>query len=301
MTEPVSRRDLRADHGGGDRGDVRVPRRLCASPAPTRIRVGLVGCGGRGTGAARDCLRGAEGVELVAMGDLLPDRLDAVAGGAREGRRAGSRLRAEVQGDADERCFTRLRRVQKVLASDVDLVILATPPGFRPAHLAAAVAAGKHIFTEKPVAVDSAGVRSVLATDELAKQKRLGDRRRHAAPPSGRLRRDDQAPPRRRDRRRRRAGRCSGTRAASGTPSGSREWTDTEWQIRNWLYFTWLSGDHIVEQHVHNIDVANWVMGAHPVQATGRRRPAVAHRAEVRPHLRSLRGRLRVPERRARA
>ena len=231
------------------------------------IRVGVVGCGGRGTGAARDCMRGAEGVEIVAMGDLMADRL----------AQSRAELVKAVGGNAalaakftvtDERCFTGFDAYEKVLASGIDLVILATPPGFRPAHLAAAVAAGKHIFTEKPVAIDAAGIRSVLATYESARRKNLaivaGTQRRHQARYLDAIRRIHDG-----------AigevvsGQVFWNQGGLWSRERRAEWTDAEWQIRNWLYFTWLSGDHIVEQHVHNIDVANWVMGAHPIKAIG--------------------------------
>ena len=231
------------------------------------LRVGLVGCGGRGTGAVRDCLRGTEGVEVVALGDLQPDRLETCRTelGRVAERDAAFAARYTV---TPERCFTGFDAYQKVLASGIDLVILASPPGFRPLHLAAAVAAGKHIFSEKPVAVDSAGIRSVLATYELAKQKGLhigvGTQRRHQAEYLPTLKRIHDGA----------IGEVLSGQVfwnQGGLWSRDRlpEWTDAEWQIRNWLYFTWLSGDHIVEQHVHNIDVANWVMGAHPIRAIG--------------------------------
>ena len=166
-------------------------------------------------------------------------------------------------------------------------------------HLAAAVDAGKHIFTEKPVAVDAAG--SARSSRPRARE---GRRISASSPARSAATRPSTSRPSSASTTARSAtscaARCSGTRAASGTTPRKPEWTDIEWQIRNWLYFTWLSGDHIVEQHVHNLDVANWVLNAHPVKRDRRRRTAVAHRAEVRPHLRSLRDRLRVPERRAR-
>jgi myo-inositol 2-dehydrogenase / D-chiro-inositol 1-dehydrogenase len=155
-----------------------------------------------------------------------------------------------------------------VIGADVHLVILATPPAFRPAHLAAAVAAGKHIFAEKPVAVDPAGVRSVLATYDLARQKGLGigvgTQRRHQAEyleTIGRIHDGAMGDVL--------SGQVFWNQGGLWSRERQPAWTDAEWQIRNWLYFTWLSGDHIVEQHVHNIDVANWVLGAHPVKATG--------------------------------
>jgi predicted dehydrogenase len=229
------------------------------------LRLGLVGCGGRGTGAVRDCLRGTEGVEVVALGDLQPDRL----------AQCQTELKRIVDRDpafaakykvTPERCFTGFDAYQKVLAADIDLVIFATPPGFRPQQLAAAVAAGKHIFAEKPVAVDPAGIRSVLASHDLALQKGLGigvgTQRRHQAEYLPTVKRIHDGA----------IGEVMSGQVfwnQGGLWSRDRlpEWSDTEWQIRNWLYFTWLSGDHIVEQHVHNIDVANWVIGAHPIRA----------------------------------
>ncbi len=231
------------------------------------IRVGLVGCGGRGTGAARDCMRGSEGVEIVAMGDLMADRLAQSRETLRKAVADTPALAAKFR-VTDDKAFTGFDAYQKVIDSGVDLVILATPPGFRPAHLAAAVAAGKHVFTEKPVAVDAAGIRSVLATYEAARQKNLGivagTQRRHQAEYLEAIKRikdgaiGDVV-----------SGQVFWNQGGLWNRDRKAEWSDAEWQIRNWLYFTWLSGDHIVEQHVHNIDVANWVMGAHPVKAMG--------------------------------
>jgi len=231
------------------------------------IRVGVVGCGGRGTGAARDCLRGSDGIELVALGDLTPDRLARCREQLEKaaGERADFAAKYKVD---DERCFTGFDAYRQVLASDIHLVILATPPGFRPMHLAAAVDAGKHIFAEKPVAVDPAGVRSVLDTYERARAKGLhlgaGTQRRHQPEYLETLARIHDGA----------IGDVVGAQVfwnQGGLWSREQqpEWSDAEWQIRNWLYFTWLSGDHIVEQHVHNIDVANWVLRGHPIRATG--------------------------------
>jgi len=230
------------------------------------IRLGLIGCGGRGTGAVSDCLRGTEGVELVALGDLAPDRLsECRAELAKLGANAAIGARIKV---TEDRCFTGFDAYQKVLGAGVDLVILATPPGFRPKHLAAAVEAGKHIFAEKPVAVDAAGVRSVLATYERAMAKNLaigvGTQRRHQDDYQQTIKRihdgaiGDVV-----------SGQVFWNQGGLWTRDRQTAWTDGEWQIRNWLYFAWLSGDHIVEQHVHNLDVAHWVLGALPVKATG--------------------------------
>jgi myo-inositol 2-dehydrogenase/D-chiro-inositol 1-dehydrogenase len=231
------------------------------------IRLGLIGCGGRGTGAVSDCLRGTEGVELVAIGDLAPDRIAQCRGELTKLAATSATLAARIK-VGDDRCFTGFDAYQKVLAADVDLVILATPPGYRPKHLAAAVEAGKHIFAEKPVAVDAAGVRSVLATYERARAKNLaigvGTQRRHQADYQETIKRihggaiGDIL-----------SGQVFWNQGGLWSRDRQTSWTDSEWQIRNWLYFTWLSGDHIVEQHVHNLDVAYWVLGALPVKATG--------------------------------
>ena len=230
------------------------------------IRVGVIGCGGRGTGAIGDCLRGTEGVEIVALGDLAPDRLADCR--TELGKLAANPAFASRIKVTDATAFSGFDAYQKVIASGVDMVILATPPAYRPIHLAAAVDAGKHVFTEKPVAVDAAGVRSVLATFERAKAKNLGigvgTQRRHQADYQETIERiqggaigDIMS------------GQVFWNQGGLWTRDRKPEWTDAEWQIRNWLYFTWLSGDHIVEQHVHNLDVANWVLGAHPVKAIG--------------------------------
>jgi predicted dehydrogenase len=224
------------------------------------IRIGVIGCGGRGTGAVDDAITSSPGVTLVAMGDMFPDRL-------KESRtRLTEKFGAKI--DVGDRAFTGLDAYQKVIASDVNYIILATPPGFRPAHLAAAVAAGKNIFTEKPVAVDGPGIRSVLATYEQAKAKGLGiaagTQRRHQTGYVEAMNRihdgaiGDIV-----------SARCYWNQGALWKKDRQPEWTDAEWQLRNWLYFTWLSGDHIVEQHVHNIDVVNWAMRSHPVRANG--------------------------------
>ena len=224
------------------------------------IRVGVIGCGGRGTGAIDNVLEAAEGVRIVAMGDLFPDRLAAsVANLAKHGERAAV---------PPERQFSGWNAYEQVIASDVNYIILASPPAFRPAHLKAAIAAGKHVFTEKPVTVDVAGYRTVLEVYEQARQKNLGiaagtQRRHHAAYREALQRVQDGA-----------IGEIVAARAywnQGGLWHKAREagWSDMEYQVRNWLYYTWLSGDHIVEQHVHNIDVVNWGMNAIPVRVFG--------------------------------
>lgn len=226
------------------------------------IKVGLIGCGGRGTGAAGDAIGGAEGVTLVAMGDLFKDRID-------ESRQnLAKKFEHKIALPSEDHCFTGFDAYKKVIASDVNYIILATPPGFRPGHLKAAIAARKNIFTEKPVAVDGPGIRACFSLYEEAKSKGLaiaaGTQRRHQ---KGYLETINQI----------REGaigeivaaRCYWNQGGLWKKDRERDWSDLEWQLRNWLYFTWLSGDHIVEQHVHNIDVINWAMESHPVRAVG--------------------------------
>ncbi|MEX2118480.1 MAG: Gfo/Idh/MocA family oxidoreductase [Pirellulales bacterium] len=246
--------------GGGLVGSLGIARSAHAAGSDT-IRVGLIGCGGRGTGAAANALHTPGSVKLVAMGDAFADRLE-------------QSLR-EIQKEAPDRVevpsenrFVGFDAYEKVIASDVDLVILATPPGFRPIHLAAAVEAGKHVFMEKPVAVDAPGVRAVLAATEAAKQKNLaigvGLQRHHENSYLETMKRlHDGA-----------IGDIIATRAYW---NGAGVWvrprkpdqTDMEYQMRNWYYFNWLCGDHIVEQHIHNLDVINWLKRGYPVQAQG--------------------------------
>jgi len=266
----VSRRDFVHTSALAAAASVIIPRTSRAMSGPLAadvIRLGVIGCGGRGSGAVNDCLRADPDVHLVAMGDLFPDRLERshtnLAKVASENPRFAAQFKV-----TPEMMFSGFDAYQKVLATDIDLVILATPPGFRPVHLAAAIAAGKHVFTEKPVAVDPAGVRSVMATADAARAKNLaivaGTQRRHDPGYREVMKRiHDRA-----------IGDLVGGQVywnQGGLWKADRQpsWSDTEWQIRNWLYFTWLSGDHIVEQHIHNLDVANWAMNGHPVRATG--------------------------------
>lgn len=231
------------------------------------LRVGLIGCGGRGTRGIIQNMQCAPGIELIAMGDLQPERLararEQIAEQAAEDDAVAAAFRVR-----DDRCFTGFDAYRRVLETDVQLVMLATPPGFRPLHLRAAIEAGKHVFAEKPVATDVAGLRSCLETYELALRKGLGigvgTQRRHHSGYIGVM-----------DRIRDGAigevlnGQVYWNQGGLWSFEKEPGWSDTEWQIRNWLYFAWLSGDHIVEQHVHNIDVANWVLGGPPVRAVG--------------------------------
>jgi predicted dehydrogenase len=226
------------------------------------IRVGFIGCGHRGTGAMAQCLRGGTNVRLVAMADAFRDQLQNSLNLLQ--RDAPICDRIDVPAD---RQFTGLDAYERVLPL-VDLVVLTTPPGFRPYHIRAAVAAGKHLFAEKPLAVDAPGVRIVLEAFEEANRKRLscvaGTQRRYQTPYRESMQRihDGQLGTIV-------AARCywlGGALWHRGL-NHAEGWSDLEWQIRNWMYFTWLSGDHIVEQHIHNLDVMNWAMGTHPIKA----------------------------------
>ncbi len=228
-----------------------------ASGGSKKIKVGLIGCGGRGNGALKDfsdaCkILGLE-VEVTAVGDAFLDRA----------KGAGNYF-----GIAENRCFGGYDNYQKVIASGCDYVLMATPPSFRPLHFAAAVEAGKHCFIEKPVAVDPAGARSIIATGEKAAAKGLavvtGTQRRHMA---GYLKNKALIE----------AGAIGAIKGGVVQWNGVVPWikhreqgeTDASYMTRNWVNFTELSGDHIVEQHIHNLDVAVWFLGRLPVSAVG--------------------------------
>ena len=246
------------------------------------IRIGVIGCGGRGTGAVLNVLRAAtnviypqagyhtedvadnartaaENIQVVALADLFSDRLDKC-------RFELGKLNINVGDDA---CFTGFDAYQQLLAIDeINYVILATPPHFRPVQLKASVEAGKHVFMEKPGAVDGPGVRMLLEAGEIADRKGLGivagTQRRHQEGYVETIKRIHDGA----------IGEILQCRAywnggVIWVIEREEGWSDMEWQVRNWNYFTWLSGDHIVEQHVHNLDVINWVLGEHPISAYG--------------------------------
>jgi len=229
------------------------------------VRIGLIGCGGRGTGAAVNALEGAPNTQIVALADAFKDRLDGCRGYLKGDDLKDFKDRITV---TDDRCYTGFNAYKELLASGVDAVILATTPHFRPIHFEAAVREGKHVFMEKPVAVDPAGIRRVLAAGEEAEKKGLsvvaGTQRRHERcylDAIGRVRGGAIG--------RIVGGRCYWNQAGLWVFKRLPEWSDMEYQMRNWYYFTWLSGDHIVEQHVHNLDACNWVIGSHPVRCLG--------------------------------
>jgi predicted dehydrogenase len=233
------------------------------------IKVGIIGCGGRGTGAGHNVLVSAPNVQVVALGDAFEDRaqgcqrrLEKLAQDDEKVKSLGNKV------DLNGRVFHGLDAYKKVLDAGVNYIILATPPGFRPLHLQAAVAAGKNIFTEKPVAVDGTGIRKVLEAYEQAKKGKLaivaGTQRRHQLGYLETMKRvhdgaiGDLV-----------GGRCYWNQGILWRVPRQAGWTDLQAQMRNWYNFTWLCGDHIVEQHVHNIDVINWAFKSHPVSAVG--------------------------------
>jgi predicted dehydrogenase len=272
-SDGISRRSLLA---GASALSLLQPRGARAASSD-RLKAGLVGCGGRGTQAVVDMLTGNEHVELVAMADVFEDHLEQSLARLRDPKFIGhnpGEMKAEdlvasiqprIRVEPDHH-FTGFDAYRKLLASDIDIVMLCTPPGFRPMHFEAAVNAGKHVFTEKPIATDPVGARRFIAAGKLAADRKLtvvSGAQRHAHREyvetvqkihdgsigdiaslysyymSGPVFHADHRDP---------------------------KWSDMEWQLRNWYSFIWICGDQIVEQHFHNIDFMNWVMGTHPVK-----------------------------------
>ncbi len=238
---------------------IALPELLDQAPDGKPLKAGLVGCGGRGTGAALNFLDAGPNLQITALGDVFQDKIDNC--------RAELKAKKNVE-IPDENCFIGFDSFEKVIDSGVDLVLLCTPPHFRPSHLEAAVNARKHVFMEKPCAVDPVGVRTVLATAKKAEAMGL-------CIISGTIRRvqKDYMETWRRVA----MGEIGEITGANIIRNGGAlwyrnrlpEWTDMEYMIRNWVNFCWLSGDHITEQFIHEIDVMNWHMGQNPVKATG--------------------------------
>ncbi|MBN9516905.1 Gfo/Idh/MocA family oxidoreductase [bacterium] len=237
------------------------------------IRVGLIGAGGRGTGAVRNILQAeqvihpnAGKVEIVAVGDVFKDRAEGAVRTFRTGRDYAP-FAAQIK-VTPETTFDGLNAYERVLNAGVDLVILATPPGFRPQHLEAAVRAGKNIFCEKPVCVDATGARRVYGLVEESRRRNLaivaGTQRRHQKGYIETIKKihegaiGDVV-----------AARCSWNNNGIWFNRRQPGQSDATYQLRNWYHYLWLCGDHIVEQHVHNLDVCNWVLNGHPVRAVG--------------------------------
>jgi predicted dehydrogenase len=223
------------------------------------LKIGLVGCGGRGTGALFNFLGSGDGIVISALADVFQDKMDNCRNQLKE---------RENVNVPDNRCFIGFDAYKKLLDTDVDIVILATPPYFRPTHFDAAVRAGKHVFMEKPVAVDPVGARAVMATARMADAAGLkvvvGTQRHHQRDyvttleyiKAGAI--GDII-----------AANCYWNQSALWHVNPQPGWTDMEAMLRDWVNWSWLSGDHIVEQHMHNIDVINWFKGDHPVKAVG--------------------------------
>jgi predicted dehydrogenase len=226
------------------------------------IKIALIGCGGRGTGAAAQALKSKQNVKLVAMADAFQDRVERCYKNIT--KEDGLKDKIDVP---KERMFVGFDGYKQAIAL-ADVVILCTPPGFRPIHFEEAVAQGKHIFMEKPVATDPAGIQRVLAAAQIAKQKKLNvvvGLQRHYQTSYRQLIK------------RLRDGMVGDIVSASAWWNNDGVWmnprkpgqTEMEYQMRNWYYFNWLCGDHITEQHIHNIDVINWAKNAYPIKARG--------------------------------
>src|SRR5690554_3728432 len=241
------------------------PRELKLPPMPDIapdgqvLKAGVIGCGGRGSGAAINFLNAGPNLTITALGDTFEDRVKSCA--EKIQKEKGIEVPQENQ-------FVGFDAFEKVIDSGVDIVILATPPKFRPQHFEAAVKARKHVFMEKPVAVDPVGIRQIIATARMADAQGLkvvtGTQRRHQHNYINLLKEINN----------------NGIRQIVSANvywnqgklwhrDKNPSWSEMEWMIRDWVNWCWLSGDHIVEQHVHNIDVALWFMGAHPVKAVG--------------------------------
>jgi myo-inositol 2-dehydrogenase/D-chiro-inositol 1-dehydrogenase len=229
------------------------------------IKVAVIGCGGRGTGAAFQALSVKENVELVAMADAFKDRIDSCYNSLVSDKNPKIKARVKV---AEENKFVGFEGYKKAIEL-ADVVLLTTPPGFRPIHFEEAVKQGKHIFMEKPVATDAPGIRKVLKAAEESKKKNLkvvvGLQRHYQTSYLETYKRviDEKV-----------IGdivsaRCYWNNDGVWVKKREADMTEMEYQMRNWYYFVWLCGDHICEQHIHNIDVVNWFKNGHPIEAIG--------------------------------
>lgn len=248
-------------------GQLGLPRMVHAAGSE-RIKAVLIGCGGRGNGAIRDCLAADEAVQVIAVADCFEDRAKNSAKALRE----QFKDRVDLP---DDRVFVGLDAYQKAIDAGCDLVVTATPPGFRPMVYAAAIKAGKHVFMEKPCCVDPVGYKILMESNQLAEEKGLkvgvGFQRRHTPSYIETIKRIHDGA----------IGKLTLLRVywnGGGIWNRKREpgMTEMQYQVHNWYHFCWLSGDNICEQHVHNLDIANWVMAAdgdakkaHPVEANG--------------------------------
>ncbi|MFA5534394.1 MAG: Gfo/Idh/MocA family oxidoreductase [Mariniphaga sp.] len=239
--------------------ELNLPPMLDIAPDGPVLKAGIIGCGGRGSGAAINFLDAGPSLSVVALGDVFQDRVDS--------------LRDKLQKEKGievpaEKCFVGFDAFEKVIDAGVDIVILATPPKFRAEHFEAAVKARKHVFMEKPLAVDPAGIRQIITAAKMAESQGLkvvtGTQRRHEHSYVNLWKEINNN--------------AIGQIISANVywnqgklwhRDKNASWSEMEWMIRDWVNWTWLSGDHIVEQHVHNIDVASWFMEGHPVKAVG--------------------------------
>ncbi len=262
--ENLSRRNFVRNSSMATGGIILAPSILSASPFFKKekvLKLAVIGCGGRGTGAVSQALKADENVKLVAMADAFQDRLD---GSFENLSKMFDKNRLKVK---PSKKFVGFGSYKKAI-DEADVVILTTPPGFRPQHFEYAIAQGKHVFMEKPVATDVVGIKKVLETARLADEKKLnvvvGLQRHYQRSYREIYNRIEQGD-------------------IGNIVSGQVYWnsggvwvrprkegmTEMEYQMRNWYYFNWLCGDHILEQHIHNIDVANWFIGEYPIKAQG--------------------------------
>jgi myo-inositol 2-dehydrogenase/D-chiro-inositol 1-dehydrogenase len=248
-----------ASCAGDTKKSIAAPVWFDQAPDGPVLKAGVIGCGGRGSGAAIDFLNAGPNLQIVALGDTFKDCIDACK---------AIILKEKGQEVPEDKCFVGFDAYQKVIDSGVDVVILATPPFFRPLHFAAAIEARKHVFMEKPVCVDPVGARSVMAAAKKAEGMELcvvtGTQRRHqrdyvanwqevTAGTIGEIV----------------SANCYWNQSKLWHREPNASWSEMEFMIRNWVNWCWLSGDHIVEQHVHNLDVVHWFTGVHPVKAVG--------------------------------
>ena len=259
-----SRRDFLKSSTAGGLATLAAVSPVVYAAGSDKIRIGQIGCGQRGRHDLKNCLRANENVEIVAMGDLFKDQLDAAS--AEISKEFPDKIKV-----TPDTCFVGFDAYKKVLDCDIDMVMLTQIPHFRPAHFKAAVEAGKHVFMEKPVAVDPAGVRSVIESSDIADAKGLkvvaGTQMRRIAHLVAGIERIHNG----------QIGDIVGGHCIRhgdgmmnwGARQRKAEWSDMEWQLRRWLFMTWLSGDFIAEQHIHNLDIINWALKSHPIQCLG--------------------------------
>jgi myo-inositol 2-dehydrogenase/D-chiro-inositol 1-dehydrogenase len=253
----VTRRDFVRASAAAGAVITAFPHIVLGAEPDKLLKIGLVGCGGRGVGAAHNAMAADPNVKVTALADMFAERVEDCA----------QQLKKNTGIDiAPDHRFVGEDAYRKLLETDVDIVILATPPYFRPKHFEACINAGKHVFMEKPAAVDPVGARSIMATGRKADEKKLvvvaGTQRRHQLGYVETIRRIHDGA----------IGRIVSAQVYWNGGMAKyylrkQGWSDMEWMLRDWFNWRWLSGDHIVEQHMHNIDVANWVIGTHPIKA----------------------------------